>query len=344
MRYIICILTVLGLQGKLYSFSKDSLRITQLEYKIEQLDNQAKEVRRDQINYQIEKDLLKETYSNNYDRISLMITIILGIIGVLGYLGIRDINTIKKEYSVELANLKQVQKDISNKYADFQMTKEKYDTELKDIFRTNEEQNTKIKVLEIKEKISSLFHNKQYGTALEFCIVALELAPNDLSLLKKKAMINTRMQSYNDACASYKKVLEQGENDHICIINLTEVYLLNRQSSEFESMINKYSDIFSKEENKSVKELFSIIANYQSKNIEKIKETILTKLDPKDLNSKKKRTEDWTFEDMLVYIANEPHSEEKTFAQNLLWYLDGQTTGADLCARTKIPMPKIDTK
>ena len=53
-------------------------------------------------NYKLEKDLLKETYSNNYERINIVITIILGVIGILGYLGIRDISSIKKEYEKEL--------------------------------------------------------------------------------------------------------------------------------------------------------------------------------------------------------------------------------------------------
>lgn len=344
MKYLISIFTLISIQGNLFSFNKDSLKITQLDYKIEQLDNQAQEIRRDQINYRIEKDLLKETYSNNYDRISLIITIILGIIGVLGYLGIRDINTIKKEYSSELSNLKQAQTDIATKYLEFQTSKEKYDTELKDIFKTNEEQNKKIKVLELKDKISNLFKEKQYSTALEFCIVALELTPNDISLLHEKARINTRMLSYKDATVTYNKLLELDKNNQTAIVDLTEVYLLDKQQIEYQLMLSKHADVFNQTKNKDVLNLFSIIIHYQQKNLEKLKEISLSKIDTNDLTSKKSRIEGWIFSDMLTYIANESASEEKLIAQNLLWYLDGQQSASEFSTRTKIILPPSDKK
>ena len=86
----------------LLSENKDSLQIINLKNQVTQLENSVSEIRRDELNYKLEKDLLKETYSNNYERISLIITIVLGIIGLFGYSGLKDINSIRKEYTTAL--------------------------------------------------------------------------------------------------------------------------------------------------------------------------------------------------------------------------------------------------
>ena len=65
--------------------------------KLEDLEFRLKRIEGNEQNYKLEKDLLKETYSNNYERINFFITIALGLIGILGFLGIRDISSIKKE-------------------------------------------------------------------------------------------------------------------------------------------------------------------------------------------------------------------------------------------------------
>lgn len=338
------IILLLLLTTSIIAFGKtnnsDSLAIKSLESRIEQMDNQMKEVRRDELNYKIEKDLLKETYSNNYERISLIITIILGIIGVLGYLGIKDINSIKKEYTTELTKLKQLQSDIASKFTEFQTSKEKYDTELRDIFNTNDEQNKKIKVLELKDKITNLFKEDLYGSALEFCIVALELSPNDITLLHSKAMIHTRLRNYKESITTYLKILEIDKENQSSIFNLTEVYLMNKQKKEFDDMLTKHSTIFKDKLDGKLLEVFSIITNYQDKKIDKLKEIALANIDLTDLQSKRKRIEGWVFKDLLIYIANEPTSDEKVIAQNLLWYIDGQLTANDFSVRTKIELPK----
>ncbi len=337
------ILLFLFLTTSLISLGKtnisDSLAIKSLEYKIEQIDDQIKELRRDELNYKIEKDLLKETYSNNYERISLIITIILGIIGVLGYLGIKDINSIKKEYTTELTKLKQLQLEIASKFTEFQTSKEKYDTELRDILKTNDEQNKKIKVLELKDKINNLFKDELYGSALEFCIVALELSPNDIILLHSKAMIHTRLRNYKESVTTYLKLLEIDKDNQSAIFDLTEVYLMSKQKKEFDKMIAKHSTLFKDKLDGKLLEVFSIITNYQDKKTDKLKEIALANIDMTDLQTKRERIEGWVFKDLLIYIANEPPSDEKAIVQNLLWYIDGQLTAKDFSARTKIELP-----
>ena len=64
-------------------YAKDSLNIVeQNQYQIEILQNDVKEIRRDQLNYKIEKELLKETYSSNYTTVQIFISLILGIFAI----------------------------------------------------------------------------------------------------------------------------------------------------------------------------------------------------------------------------------------------------------------------
>jgi len=44
---------------------------------VQKLKDSVSEIRRDQLNYKIEKDLLKETFSSNYQTINIVLAIIL---------------------------------------------------------------------------------------------------------------------------------------------------------------------------------------------------------------------------------------------------------------------------
>src|SRR5438876_10467 len=69
---------------------------------IRRLEEQLSEIRRDQLNYRIEKDLLKETYSSNYQIVNGALAFFLTAASIIGFLGIRDINALKKDYMAEL--------------------------------------------------------------------------------------------------------------------------------------------------------------------------------------------------------------------------------------------------
>jgi tetratricopeptide (TPR) repeat protein len=328
----------------LTSFSKttsDSLKIRELEEKFEINQNQLSEVRRDQLNYKIEKDLLKETYENNYQKISMFITVILGIIGVAGFIGIRDINSIKKEYVTELANLKQLQTDLSSKFKEFETSKEKYDGELRDVIRTNDDQNKKIKILELKEKIQSLFGEKKYVQALEFCVVALELNPIDISLLQQKARLYTRTRNYNESIITYKRILELDINHNASIMDLAEVYLFNKQRLDFDKIIEANRELFENKCNGKLIQLFAIIKAFQDENLDELKSLAAAQIDTLDLESKKNKIDGWDLWDAQIYAVSQEDSEAKSILQNTIWYVDGQIDGNLFYSRTQINNPNF---
>ena len=85
MKYWILII-IYSLLFSLNAQKADSSANEKLENELKKLSDQVTEVRRDQLNYQIEKDLLKETYSSNMDTINIVIAIILAIFGIIGFL------------------------------------------------------------------------------------------------------------------------------------------------------------------------------------------------------------------------------------------------------------------
>ena len=110
MKYFLFISILLFLSSS-YS-QEDSLKIFKIQEEVKILSNKVEETRRDQLNYSLEKDLLKETYSNNYDRLNFTITGIFGVFAVLTFFGIRDLNSIKKEYKEELDKLTNLKVEI----------------------------------------------------------------------------------------------------------------------------------------------------------------------------------------------------------------------------------------
>src|SRR5688572_24563921 len=62
-----------------------------LPAELARLKEQLSEVRRDQLTYQIERDLLKEAYSSNLETVNLAITLGLALLAVLGFAGVRSI-------------------------------------------------------------------------------------------------------------------------------------------------------------------------------------------------------------------------------------------------------------
>lgn len=78
---------------KEYTVSKSELN---------KLKNEITEIRRDQLNYKIEKELMKEIYQSNFKTINILITSVLGLFGFLGFFGLRDISSLQKKYQDEL--------------------------------------------------------------------------------------------------------------------------------------------------------------------------------------------------------------------------------------------------
>ena len=327
MKYIT--ITIALFVATVCSAQTDTIKLNMLQERVATLSNKVDEVKRDQNNYSIEKDLLKETYSNNFDRINLVLTALLGIFAVLTFFGIRDINSIKKEYKEELEKLRNLQLDIEAKSREFDLSKKKYDEEITLILKQNEEQNKKIKILEIKDKIASLFKEKQYGSALEFCAVALELSPDDKALLYEKGKILGKLNRTGEAIEAYEKLISLDSNHFGAIVNLTELYLFLNQAEKANEFIKTHPNLFTAGRDVNVLEFFELIKKYHSNDIVGMKEYAKVIIDKQNPATQKKFV-GWDFYDAIAFSYFEPDSEKKEVFRKILFYLNGNVKGTDL--------------
>lgn len=314
----------------------DSLRLMQLESKYQILEDRVKEVKRDQLNYSVEKDIYKEVYSNNFDRINLTITFILGLFGILGFLGIKNINTIKKDYNNELQELKSLRLGFERKIIEFNTFKEKYDKEIENITKTNINQNNKIQLLELKEKIKKKIKDKEHNMALETCLVALEIAPKDISLLKDIGLIYCRLGSYKDSIRMLRKILDiEPENKNI-IADLIEIYYFNNQIDAAEKLMGTHPDWIENERKNEIIKYLNIIDKYHNNSLDELILAVKEQIDSTDLASKEERFK-WNFDDIHLFHAHVKYPEKEKILIQYIWYLKGDINGENVLGKINNP-------
>ena len=214
--------------------------IKQLHVELKNVGHDVEILRRDQINYKIEKDLLKEAYSSNIQTINLVITIVLGVLGVLGYLGIRSVKEIQTDYSVELEKLKTLKTQLESEIESVRSKQKEVEGQVGDLAKTNEEQDRRLKVMELIEKISNLIVTKQWGWAIKYVDIALGLDAENTLLLSQKASCHANQGELMAAIETVKKVLALEPENSSEAINLLEYLALTNQRTEFEEIYSRY--------------------------------------------------------------------------------------------------------
>ena len=303
----------------------------QLSKEISSLKKDLAKVERDQLNYKIEKDLIRETYSSNYKSMNMIITLILGVVGILGYIGIRDITSIKKEYRQELNSLREIQAEFRIKAKEFDSEKQKFDSEIKEILQQNELQNRKIKFIELKEKIGSLIQNNKNQEVIDFANAALELQPNDEYVLRFKARALCRTNQLDSSLEIYKKLLKIDPESKINILDSIEVMYFANQHKEAAKLISKNEKMFYEEVNGGLAKYLKIVELYHKDDSKQLIEELKNIIDFENLESLERKYIGWSFEEAKFYAAHQPKSENQKILQNAIWYLDGQVNGKTLC-------------
>jgi tetratricopeptide (TPR) repeat protein len=313
--------------------NKDSIDISrklyELEHKVQIIDN-------NQLNYKIEKDILKETYKNNYEQLNLIITIVLGIIGILGYLGIKDINSIKKEYLLELESLKDVQRNFVTKSNEFDNEKEKFDNEISEIIKQNEIQNRKIKIIELKEKTNNLMKERKLNDALSFINVTLDLSPKDIQVLNNKGRVLCRLNQLDESIKSFEKALEYNPKDESTLINLVECLFFANKIEKAKKLISSNQDLILKQAEGQLENFLELFELFHSGNKDKLIERSKLFIDFDDLKTSKKRIVNWDLEEAKYVAAHQEKSELRLILQNTLWFIEGTMNGEEFCKRIKI--------
>lgn len=328
MKYIyLLLLTILFVDN---ISAKDTLNLVQdHSHSIEQLQNDVKEIRRDQLNYTIEKDLLKETYSSNYTTVQIIISLILGIFAILGYLGLKGIISLKKEYDFELVKLKDLKSEFELKLNDLSNSQERVKEQIITIDSLNEEQNKKIKLLEIKEKAGSLYSQKNYQRALDYVAIGLELAKEDIELLICRAVSLLKLRNYPESIEAHKKLATIDSSNGAVILNLAELFLIVGQFDNYDELLKTKGEFF-KSDNNALLTYFEAFKFFKQGNTADLKKTISVFVEKEDLSINKNHVGNWDFVELYDSIKSNDNSNDKTLFVNFTNYLKGNMPGLQI--------------
>lgn len=299
--------------------------------RLDKLDENVKEIRRDQLNYQIERDLLKEAFSSNYQTVNIVLAIVLGLFSLIGFLGLRDIGSIKKEYLEELEKLNTLRKDFETKIklyeSDQKKALEKYST----IVQTNDDQNRRIKILELQEKIASLMHQNNYQRALEYIAVALEMDPNNAFFYFNKGLSLWRVGDLSGAISSYSQAAKLDSENLSSIMNLIELYLLTKRFDEYESLYSKNKQSIITRDNASLTFYFEALELYLKQDLSSLK-TLASNFIATASTGKQKRT-DWDFKDALKALSPKPDEQLGELLLLIIAFLRGEVSQEDTLSK-----------
>lgn len=285
-------------------------------------------LRRDQINYKIEKDLLKEAYSSNIQTINLVITIVLGVLGVLGYLGIRSVKEIQTDYSVELEKLKTLKTQLVDEIESVRLKQKEAEGQIGDLAKTNEEQDRRLKVMELIEKISNLIGNKQWVWALKYVDIAIGLDAKNALLLSQKAACHANLGELTAAIENVKKVLELEPENSSEAINLLEFLALTNQREEFEAIHSRYKVAVDSAYSGSLSVYLEALLRTMGGDLAAAKE-ILQKFVADQGAEAKKHLVSWSFNEARTITSKIPAGEQRAIADAMISLFEGKTPPAE---------------
>ena len=197
-------------------------------------------MRRDQLNYSIEKNILKEAYASNLQTVQVVITIVTAVFGVLGYLGFKGILAIKSDYARELEALSVLKLSMGNELQKQVLGLTAVRAELDQLAKKNQEQDRRLKTLEIMEKAGQLLQQENYVLALEYIDTGLALEPQNTKLLDTKSLCTLRGGRFAEAIEINKQSLAIERKNPAVIANCAESLLALGRADEFDSFYKEY--------------------------------------------------------------------------------------------------------
>jgi len=289
---------------------------------INRMSDDIKELRRDQLNYKIEKDLLKEMYTSNLQIINVIITIIVAVFGFIGFFGLKDIYALQKSYKTELDKLNNIKSDFQLETKNILDDQIKAKDSFQQLLKISEGHNTKIKMLELRDKVTDSIKDNKYATALEYCVLALQIDNKDIQLNNIKGHCQIKMKQNSEAIKTYLYSLEIDDSDLNARVNLCELYLLSNNIVQFNNLYTNIKQEINEIYKGIVNTYFEALKFYIEGNdieLKKLLATFLSSCEP----GKKKRTR-WGFEEVEIFLKDRPAGAAKEIISNLTSFLKGE--------------------
>lgn len=301
--------------------------------RLENVENGIKEVRRDQLNYSIEKDILKETYASNLQTINSVITLILGTFSILAFFGIRSIGSIRQEFQKELQQLRDVREESERRLREIESQQSKAKERLDQIADANVKQDARLKVLELIESVSSTINLGNYPHALEYIKIGLEMDSKNVQLHRFKEHCLLKLGRFAEAMEVQEELLRLDASDSSAASNLCEMSLLLGNEDRYKELSGKFSDVISKREHLGW--FFESLRLYMSQEDDALLEHIkkLRKLLPAD----KKKYLSWGFDECRRYIGENCEREIAALLFRAYSALGGQISSNDIWPEQEKP-------
>ncbi len=335
MKHILRVLvTYIFLTMSLYSLADSEKKadvnseIKQIHAELKNVEHYVEILRRDQINYKIEKDLLKEAYSSNIQTINLVITIVLGVLGVLGYLGIRSVKEIQNDYSVELEKLKTLKTQLVSEIESVRSKQKEVEGQVGDLAKTNEEQDRRLKVMELIEKISNLIASKQWGWALKYVDIGLGLHAENTLLLSQKASCHANQGELMVAIETLKKVLALEPENSSEALNLLEFLALTNQREEFDEIYSRYKVAVDSAHNGSLFVYLEALLRTMGGDLASAKEMLQKFVAGQGVEAKN-HLGSWSFNEARTITSKIPAGEQRAMADAMISLFEGKTPPAE---------------
>ena len=227
--------------------SASNLKAKETSRKIDELAHDVAIIQRDQVNYRAEKDILKELYTTQIDRINTFLSVILGATAILGFFGLKSLTDLKKEYRDELDKLLELKTKLKFEIEDLQSKQSAFDVRIDEITKKNESQDNRLRVMEIIEKVGTFIGQNNHYWALRWANIGLELEPTNSILLAQKASCLSYLGEYSAAEHTYWKLLEVEPEDESHILNLIELYAITGKAAEFDAALEKHKEYLKSE-------------------------------------------------------------------------------------------------
>ncbi|MCU1314917.1 MAG: tetratricopeptide repeat protein [Candidatus Acidoferrum typicum] len=214
------------------------------------LTTSVAEVRRDQLNYQIERDLLKETYGSNLQTINIVIAFVFGavtvIVSLLGYFGLKNVREVREDFQRELSEFRASRSEVEERLGDLMRRATDASERLNALSRENTKHDERLKYLELIERIGALYGQRRFADAIRYLDVAIEIQPKDELTRLMKAACHLNLMQFDEAEAAFRAVVAldppaKAGSVQSCVENLAELYAFRKSPSESAAFEREHS-------------------------------------------------------------------------------------------------------
>ena len=288
--------------------------------RIAKIENDILEIRRDELNYRVEKDMLKENFATNYQTILIVTGFISAMFTVLSIFGVKGIKEIQNE-------CEKIQNASRKELNDLKSIKDKLEAEIEKISLASTTQASQIKLLELNDKAREHFEHKRYDAALEYFNTIsnmhdeMKTQQDDKTLIRQASCL-ARMGRFKEALSFVRKA-------YICAptpdnaSNLAEFLL-------FENLIPEYAELTGKI-NGSLENLryyLDAFENYQGKNFPQMVKVItqfLANISESEKAIPRQRLS-WDFGDITAFLnlTASTHTRESILLWTFILVLDSK--------------------